>query len=157
MSTDILQSLITRIAAQHPDLWEVFRADPEAAIEAAGIELTPEEKEAIHTAVQKLTRGLKPADDTRSRKLAESFKADLDAARLAQELARRRLLEGVQGEETPQEVPDLLAEERRWLRAEEEKMRAALAEERRRMEEERRRAERLLGRRRSRPDKEGSR
>jgi len=147
MSTDILQSLITRIAAEHPDLWEVFRADPLAAIEAAGIELTPEEREAIHAATQRLTRGLKRVEDTRSRELAESFKADLEAARLTQELARRRLLEGVQREETPEKAPDLLEEERRRLQDEAERMRAALAEERSRLEKSRQRAERLLGRR----------
>ena len=148
MKQKALERLIGEVLAKRPDLWEVFRINPEAALEEAGIELSDEDRAVLHAFTDEEAKALfQRAKDDAARKLGASLQAELEHARAEEQARLQHLAETFQqAEETSDETAaDGLAPERQQLQSQEEKLRAALAEERKRLEEARRRAARLLG------------
>ncbi len=143
MAEDIMQRIVARVLSQHPDLWEMFRIDPEAAIRSVGIELTGEEWTAVREAGRRQAAALKPKADP-SKDLAAKLKADLEKARAEQALDYNPLADDLARAHTTEESSTPLDDAREDVESKRRRMKEALAEEQRRVQAERERALRLL-------------
>lgn len=144
MAEDIMQRIIARVLSQHPDLWEMFRIDPEAALQSTGIELTDEEWAAVREAGRRQAEALKQRADP-SKDLAARLKAELEEARAEQALHHNPLADELTAAQETAESATPLDDEREDLELKRRRMKEALAEEQRRVQAERERALRLLG------------
>lgn len=145
MSEDIMQRIVARVLSQHPDLWEMFRIDPEAAIRSVGIELTDEEWQAVREAGQRQAAALKQRSDP-SKELAAQLKADLEKARAAKALHHNPLADDLSSTQSTEASSTPLDDDLENVELKRRRMKEALAEEQRRVQAERERALRALGR-----------
>jgi hypothetical protein len=144
MTSQTLQRVIGRLLADHPELWETFRLDPEGAIHDAGIELTEVEWAELRRLAQ-ASGALRPPEHDRARDLGAKLRTDLEQARAAQALDRNPFADELARPVAEEPAPTSLDEERHHVESEADRLRAALAEDKKRVEAMKRRMARTLG------------